>query len=186
MCLWFVSTLSVSFQHLWSSVTSAQEVALSCTWTGVCVLCVSERERIILSCSPPGWISSDSPSVLSVCGFMSNLICHDWFVSSVSSRMTSCRAASTSPLWFGRSEVKPRARVAWSVRTLDREPLFCMTRKPSRPRVRRHSLKTFWFLQIVRDHQQGQKCLSLKLQGFSESCLTRTVHAKWAVLVCFI
>lgn len=37
MCLCCLSTLSASFQPPWSSATPAQEVALSCTWTGVFV-----------------------------------------------------------------------------------------------------------------------------------------------------
>lgn len=51
---------------------------------------------------------------------------------------------SMSLQWFGRSKVKLRVRVVWSVHPLDLEPLFCMTRKKSRPsaRVSQRSPKT--------------------------------------------
>lgn len=153
MCLWCLSTLSVSFQPLWSSATSAQEVAPYCTWTGdnkceqVCV-CVwltasisgtsSSSSLLLQSNSELLWFHHWGQNFLSVSGYiledrvdMKQFPVFLPLCPSVSSWQTSLSEWSMSQQWFGRSKVKPRVRVVLFVRPADLEPSFSLTCKMS-------------------------------------------------------
>lgn len=136
-CLWFLSMLSVSFQPLWSSATSAQEVAPSCTWTGgnrcVCVILTPPRFRNIIVMEQPR-PSPVSPSTTASC-LSVVLLCRAELTSvlsislSVSSWPTLRNVRSTRRWWSSRTKVKLRVHVVWFVRPAGLELLFSTTRK---------------------------------------------------------
>lgn len=143
--------LSASLLRPWSSATSAQEAALSCTWTGehvcmcVCIyncLCSGlsssltsswrRRSAFMTESLPPSSSTNQNPRTSSswVLFWRTHKTTSCVSVSlSVSSWMTSCGVWLISRQWSGRSKVKLRVHVVWFVLPAALEPSYFPTRK---------------------------------------------------------